>query len=163
MKMIRNNESSVIFVATEQLLKRVLRDSADKQASGRWTVFDSETGNSADAAAELKSMERSPADIRAHQAKAAAEKAEAEVGEAKKAQASAASEGESGDKEPDPLQEIRNSLMDQVKATLAMPAKDAKTALIEIALENFGVQIDGRKSADTVRDDVVALIQGDAE
>jgi len=156
MKMIRNNESSVIFVATEQLLKRVLRDSADKQASGRWTVFDSETGNSADAAAELKSMERSPADIRA-KAKSDAAKAQANVGNAGE------DKDDGGEKEPDPLQEIRNSLLDQVKATLAMPARDAKTALAEIALENFGVQIDGRKSADTVRDDVSALIRGDAE
>jgi hypothetical protein len=138
MKMIRNNETGLETPATDQLMKRVLREvSAGEKA--KWTVFE-------------KGGTDKPKDKPAPEAEKAPPK------EPEK-------EPETQPEEPegDGLAEVRAQALAKLEAADKIEeAKKRKDAYANVGLEYFGLHVDKRLGAEKAREEVLAVIEGRA-
>lgn len=154
MKLIRNNETGVLFVATDTLMKRVLRESAGPE-KGKWSILEADGSRPKTVNPVSAPSEDPPAadDLPAGQSAADADgDGDGDAGEIVPG----------ADKTDETLAELQRSLLaSAAKAAKIADEKEAKRALAGIALENYAHKLDQRKSVDTLHDELVALIKGE--
>lgn len=150
MKMIRNNETGATFVATDVMLKRVLRESAGPE-KGKWSVLETEdkpkTGGK-----RIAEVEKPPK----------AEVPKEDDGPVEGQLDSGGADDEPKDTTGETLAALAEQLLGAADRAVAIEdEKKAKQALASIALENYGQKLDLRKAVDTLHQEVIALINGE--